>query len=728
MPTRATVSSTQSLPLRRLASTSAIHVTSPAGLSSLIAPVRHENDVFKPSHQANQDSVQRLLDSLADAEQQPRSKAENARRYGLPSLPWMLDKIEQGQILDPMSKFYSATAPRMHGAVQGNWVPLNQGLINNMLQALAKTALSHSGKWCDVEQETTLKRIWTPSQVRASVDVLQIPAQQLAVYGIASVYDIAGVMNILPSHASIASALRAIAAHTDLATFAQCLTLILLQLSGVPFHQAQLQASSRTLKHEDFDCRSIPANVIASLVDGFGILRKPVLGERFLQWWAISRRRLAGITSSTEHMVQIPGKATENALLPATAFLGEQNIWTSLVRARAVNADLLGSRHWLEEYRRLHRGVCVHSGPYLEHVRCCTMADAVDVSDVDERLLSIYGRRRRLRQSIMREALHMLAQDGVKIEGKLLSLLMNFEVGYGNLDEAAQMIQTAVCGNEIRHPIPAMYKVIFRLHKLYAIRNVGRGNPFDAVDPVGRSDTTAKLPYRDVRRTFCHYASRRYTFDEWNENARRTATEQALEASIVLGDLPMALAALELMRTYDTTPGLKTHNAALDWLSRCEDGHGGARQHASRQRQNISPSWLTTSGSFKQSSQLALQSAQQRLEALSLSAGRPVHEMMTVTQTTSYPTTNIDGQADRADVRGLDLSTHIRSMIVRTIRQAMPYDAAKRSTCAPWVQSVCATYERRTGMGDRGIVRECMRDLLRDAKGQIRVRRLSHLL
>jgi hypothetical protein len=647
-----------------------------AGMSSLIAPLRHSNKAFE-SH-----ALQEILSGIGLEDAADSRSDLRTSKARLPGLASIAKRIRRGQILVPMSRFLDVAMPQILTDANATSSSIDRLSIDAMLHVLSTTAIHADRKLSTIVQRVNRQRIWKPAQLPSGAITTRMPVKHLCVYALATVYDVANQLHIVPSQGSLAATIRALAAcDIDLQTFSQCSTLVLLQLSGVPFHQAQLQAAEESMHFRNFDARKIGAVVIAAAIDGFGLLGRPEIGESLLSWWSKARKP----AEARSVLVSLPANGS---VIDAACWLDNQTIWKALLRARIKTHDLVSARHWLQEYRRVVPLSKKSSTPYLDYAKACMASDNLNCVQF-ERTDGHHEGERRIKLLVLRETLNMLKSDGVAYNEALFSLYVNTLVGHGKLSEAASIIHRALISDLAPQRSAGLSKAIFRLHRMHMIRSPDTQSVFARVirehGVLSEEAIRKHGPYHDPR-LFIIDATPRIQQAAMNDRVKSSpALEDALQCAVVYGDLPLALYVLDHMQTGSLMLGYKTVDMVDRWLPGCQNGQTPVRHKKQH------PSYLK---SLQTKAVSALRESRLRLPKTLSGA--------------SY--------ADAEDDPGFtQLRRHICHTLVRAVDECLSYDAALRADCcSDWMLSLLRKIDvEATGqVTDEDIVRHAMNQLL----------------
>lgn len=517
----------------------------------------------------------------------------------LKRLKYMVKQIEEGQIIEPMSAVLASVIPILQGKQNDDTLFINQSQFDRMIQALAKVGRSYGSDWDRIQQRLPgSQSTWKPSQLKSNEDLSKVPVQTLALFAAVSLYDFANAVNILPSTHSVASILRLLSIHVELKPFRQCLSLVLLQLSRVPFHEAQLRAVHGTMSYEDIDCLAVPTSIITSAIDGFSNIGRPDLGEKILCWWANTIARQRNLPMSERKCMHMPDLYGEAGNQVEISHWREcEHVWTSLIRARTKIGDIIGARSWLQQYRELSK-VDTRSGkPYSEYLKCCASINSEEIrAGINKLPLRIHDSPLGYQQALFQDALQMMQDDRVPVEEHLYGLVLNYQVGVKDLESAVRLLLFGYGYGTIKTNTPSIFKAIFRLHKSHAVKCGGESKPFDHCEQSELDQVLRKIgPLNDLRGMFLNFISRTRFHNNWNLTARINALDHALQASLAIGDLPLAYLIQEVVASLNAKFHPKTESVVESWLESCQNGFGGVHQggHHSASTASFSPSFAS---------------------------------------------------------------------------------------------------------------------------------------
>lgn len=639
--------------------------------------------------------------------------AQSTRTEKSKALNSLLSQIERGQIIEPMSTvMLSIMLLLQSGKLNQDNLSINQYQFDEMIKRLSNVGSSYGAMWENVQQKMPSSEIWRPSHLSSGEDLKTVPVQKLALFAAASLYDFANAVDILPSTNALAAILRLISYHVDLLSFAQCLSLILLQLSGVPFHEAQLQAKDGKMKYENLDCNAIPAGVIVSAIDGFGNLGRPELGEEVLSWWANSIPRRKKHLKDERARVTTPGwNGKPGTQVVITHWRKNEHIWTSLIRARRNVSDIVGARYWLQQFRVLNKVVNKSGKPFLEYLKCCASVKDLELRSCIDRLPtwvrdSPFG----LQQALFRDGIQMMGQDQVPVKENLYGLVLNYQIGVADLESAARLLLEGQNLELVKSITPNIFKAIFRLHKRHAVKFSGESKPFDFCDPEELKRASIKVgPLNDLRGITLSFLSHDSFASKWDLLARIRALDFALEASLAVGDLPLAYIVQEVVTSLKSKFSPKTQSAAISWLEHCQSVYGGVRQKA------YCPASTASHYSSSRSS-----SNQLKFYKLHGSVASDGSDDFVSTMTMPRVAHQYHHDRIQPEIGGL-----IRHTLLKSIRNSNQTSQAKNASWLLDVRSKAAALHEPT---DEQLLRICAEQILLDKDGRNQIADLIHLL
>lgn len=384
---------------------------------------------------------------------------------------------------------------------------------------------------------------WTPSQLPAGSKAAALPLAVQSTYVAASIFDLALSLGLSPSEASIAPMLSIFSRTLSREMYTRAVNLALSCLSGSTLAEAQLLAieerSQHTIRLEMLKPGAIPSVVATTIVAGYGRLRAPKVGEDFLRW----------------------REAASDA--PRTV-----DTWNALIRARCLSGDQRGASKILSDFRKALRDGQV---PRLRYPRkpnapYFTYLDAVmsmrrqrdGVRSVDLAQLP-----RQSRSEGVQTVLKMMREDGVGLEPRILNLLLDFEVGHRRIEGAANMVWDMLSRKDVSkifhrdaHSLAALFRM-YRLHDGHA--------PFKRLLEASAATTPLQEDLVSLRKL--HKLALRAVVAR-REGAQQTMKllNEALDAALVLNDLPLALVALRSMGRWHLKPDMRTWRAIAVWL------------------------------------------------------------------------------------------------------------------------------------------------------------------
>lgn len=603
----------------------------------------------------------------------------------LKRLKSMVQEVENGQIIEPMSAVLASVMPILHGNKSNETLFINQSQFDRLIQSLTKMGRSYGPDRDRIQQKLPQSHvIWKPSQLKSNQDLSKVPVQTLALFAAVSLYDLANAVNILPSTNSVASILRLLSIHVELRPFLQCISLVLLQLSGVPFHEAQLRAAHGTMTYEDIDCNAIPTSIVTSAIDGFSNLGKPELGEKFLCWWANSIARQKSHSVKERKSLRMPELFGEAGNEVEISHWRECNhIWTALIRARAKVGDIVGARCWLQHYREFSRAETRSRKPYHEYLKCCASMKSEDIRSCLNGLpLWVQDSPLGFQQALFRDTLQMMEQDRVSVEENLFGLVLNYQVGVKDLESAVRLLVYGYTSGIVKSNSPSIFKAIFRLHKSHAVKFQGKSKPFDCCEPGELDRVFSKIgPLNDLRGMFLSFISRTRFHNKWDSNARVKALDHALEASLAIGDLPLAYLIQEVVASLKAQFDPKTVTIASSWLRSCRNGFGGVH-----------------------------------------------HEVHRFAPTSSFSASFVKAQ-DQTDIATPASSSCLGQLIKGTLLSSVRDSVQSRnSICAPWLVEIRQKVKSFDNPTDEQILRFCAQQILLNKGGKNRIAKLAYLL
>lgn len=493
----------------------------------------------------------------------------HSARHRFPKYKELLELLEQGAILEVMTRFCQASK---------QWERVRQGqlelertnfeitphIINDLLQSFSRQATDSSREWRpDFRQLTRRQDPWTPPQLAEVVDARVMKVPDLCVYALVAVYDIGLSLGILPSSASLAATLFALSKKVDEETFSQSVVLLLLQCSG---HSAQisrkhaLEQDSKIL--EMLDYKSFSPGLLAAIVDGYSRYESPQKGETLMQHWANSIATAEDRGPSTDLAMTKEWKAAsdsrQNALPPpvwvnSSGWANEMSLWAALVRSRGNAHDLAGARHWLHRYRQ--EGLAAvrarfgkHCGqPHVEYINACTKVQHRDVSEHGRSRASAEGwiEGGKPRYRAISDAVRTMYQDGASLPDTLFTTILNVQVGNEKLKEALSLVSAYLDSNAPPWH-SGFYKALFRLQTKIYLR---QPDTMTHLLALGRDDPE-KSCVGDVRELFRHLVSLpAFQGQDWSIAVKVKMLNEALRASIASRQLPLALVILDTFRS-----------------------------------------------------------------------------------------------------------------------------------------------------------------------------------
>ncbi|PWN35487.1 uncharacterized protein FA14DRAFT_172122 [Meira miltonrushii] len=614
-----------------------------------------------------------------------RNEILDTKAKVLKRLKSMVKEVESGQIIEPMSAVLASLMPILQGTQSKDTLFINQSQFDRMIRSLTNVGRSYGSDWDRIQQKLPQSQvIWKPSQLLSTHDIRKVPVQTLAIFAAVSLYDLANAVNIVPSTNSVSSLLRLLSIHLELKPFTQCLSLVLLQLSGVPFHEAQLRAAHGTMTYEDIDCNAIPASIVTSAIDGFSNVGRPELGEKFLCWWSNSIARLEGHSGKEKKSMRMPDLYGEAGNQLEISHWGEsEHLWTVLVRARAKVGDIVGARSWLQHYREFSTVETRSRKPYSEYLKCCASAKSEEIRACLNRLPSwVQDSPLGFQQALFRDALQMMEQDQVSVEENLFGFVLNYQVGVKDLESAVRLLVYGYGSGIVKSNTPSIFKAIFRLHKNHAVKFGGKSKPFDYCEPGEVDRVLRKIgPLNDLRGMFLNFISRTRFHNKWDLYSRVKALDHALEASLAVGDLPLAYLVQEVVASLKAQFDPKVIGTAISWLGKCRSGFGGVHDEAY---------------SFAPASSFSAAFAKTQDQANTTASASPSH-----------------------------LSMLIKDTLLRNVRDSV---RSRNGNCAPWLEEIRGKVASIDNPTDEQILRICAQQILLDKDGKNRIKQLAYLL
>ena len=315
-----------------------------------------------------------------------------------------------------------------------------------------------------------------------------------------------------------------------------------------------------------------------------------------------------------------------------------------------------------------------------------------------------------LQQALFRDGIQMMGQDQVPVKENLYGLVLNYQIGVADLESAARLLLEGQNLELVKSITPNIFKAIFRLHKRHAVKFSGESKPFDFCDPEELKRASIKVgPLNDLRGITLSFLSHDSFASKWDLLARIRALDFALEASLAVGDLPLAYIVQEVVTSLKSKFSPKTQSAAISWLEHCQSVYGGVRQKA------YCPASTASHYSSSRSS-----SNQLKFYKLHGSVASDGSDDFVSTMTMPRVAHQYHHDRIQPEIGGL-----IRHTLLKSIRNSNQTSQAKNASWLLDVRSKAAALHEPT---DEQLLRICAEQILLDKDGRNQIADLIHLL
>lgn len=707
----------------------------------------------------------------------PTEKGKGMPRHHFPGFARIRRLVRQGNVVQAMTEFYAATAPQaVYRQGPSSDAKLDVHIVNDMLHQLAATAMLPAHRLKNWRQSVQSDRLWIPPQLGGREgeieNVIAMRPQILAIYALASVYDIAALHHVLPSGPSSAMMLRAFWRYLDHNTFAQTVSLVLLTLNGMPVHEAQLLAGTEPLLlRARCAAHTVPVEVIQALIEGFGAHQRIGVAEKILAWWLEGRLSSTTRSSVERRAIENTADASTRRLLlqkiPAEQWPADGRLWRSLIQATSALDDLAASRSWLLHYRRVsaahgwanldEKTRCAATAPYLEYLRRCTAAGGDSLRAMED-IAPNTDTGMEIRREALAEVIRMMQDDMVPLDMNVFSLVLSFQVGTGHLEQAADIASSFLDGDRAAKSSPSLYCALFRLHAKWAIHHPeSKGGAFGVPILDGRDGRSSS--YKTARTLFCSLLSRKSFDATWKPQQRLDALNSALAAALAQDDMPLALAVTTILSQLRIARSNEnTWRVATTWLRRrgklsaAQPSHGFdrtvmgkwmvRRQDAHNDRNTIEKMYredLVARGVAIETHKVTTPptggvAADETLENDSMGEGNSEDKLH------PFLSDNLDSGEKLHMLRDMIVDEMLFVMCGDNNRQLpgsvsdlQSNDSCKQAPTAAWNLSVrfdlgAGVYTSTDTNAKAAVVRESLRAFLLDDAGRCRVARLRHLV
>lgn len=391
---------------------------------------------------------------------------------------------------------------------------------------------------------------WIPSQLPPGADARSLPLALQCTYVAATLFDLLLELKITrtPSEASLASTLYIFSKTLSKDVYMRAVNVALLCHGGRTLAEAQMIAaeekSSKTIRFDLLQAENIPKSVVNTIVVGLGRLREPKLGEQLLCW-----------TEAAASLNETRTAAT----------------WNALIRSRCLMEDQRGALRHLRDFRKALREGRVQLqpypkkpyGPYFTYLKAVTSLQPPGVGG--RKYLRTSTRSPQTRSEAVWSVVRWLREDDLGLEPRIVSLLLNFEVGHGRIEGAAGMVWDMLGDGSTNslfqrdvHSLSGLFRM-YRLHDGHA--------PFQAL-LHSSSQTTPNQAQMDLTTLRRLYQCALPIVRDEKEGAEPTLKllNEALDAALVMGDLPLALVTLRSMGFWHLLPDGRTWRAIANWF------------------------------------------------------------------------------------------------------------------------------------------------------------------
>ncbi|UZJ52572.1 hypothetical protein CBS101457_001892 [Exobasidium rhododendri] len=615
-----------------------------------------------------------------------------SERHRFPGYLDMLKHFQAGSILEAMTRFYLAS--QKYGLAQRDAIvagevdfEITPHIIDQLLHTLSRLATSPQKYWVGFEQTTRRENFWVPPNVGKNENIRRMSVPILSLHAIGAIYDIAGSFEIRPSISSMSAMLHALSKHSNEETYTKCVAMMLLRLAGSTFHESVVTAlTSFSLPIDSTGFQATPPVLIRAIVEGYGRLGEPQIGESLLRRWA-SEGVERNPHDDLEYRVELEnlwrsatdGKQKSVAApvwIDSSKWARHTLMWCTLIRSRAHSHDLAGARHWFHRYRReglvaVRSSMMQNCGaPHLEYLLACTKIRRRDVDNMEEGIEKVerdgWIEKGKTRYTAVLDVVKLMYRDGATLSSRAFVLLLNFQLGYGKIQDAIGMVSAFLSSKEgLAAWPPNFYVSLFHLNRLiYTRPSTVRS------DLMVKKHVDGRVNFIDLRSTYRDFVRHvGFRTKGWTVKERGKGLEAALHASLAAEDIPLVLAILLQFREADLS---LDENAQIFFISNMFPSQ---YKIAEKQQRRNAHAWKL----------------HENMRSL-LQENTPEGEIQRLVLTAKYSTTTSDEEIDANAERFIRYAT---TKICNRLRRLMRRRKAPSEKDARWLHDAYAAFRGR---------------------------------
>lgn len=539
-------------------------------------------------------------------------------RHKFPGYTAILQLIDKGSIVEAMTRFYMGSrswAQVYHGKLSSSETEfeISPHIIHDLVERLSRLATMAQIEWEGFTQRINRESYWIPTQIGNRTDVRDIDVPTLAFHALVDVYDIGGAVGISLDPTATGAILHAVSYHLNITSFTKFVNLTLLRLGGTSFEQAPLKlAHEFTFTHKPQVFKALDHVVVKEIIEGYGRIGTPELGESFAQEWsshiATLQEHSKGIPNLLKEAWQIAsdrGQQSSEApvCMKSSGWAFDMRIWSALIRSRTYASDLAGARHWLQMYRqeglKSVKASCGSDccGPHFAYITALTSFRGTKEQTIEAaKRGSSYIENGKTRYEAIINAIRMIHEDGGAMTEDLLTTCINLHLGFNKLAEASAMIKLLLQRkNSLAASRPSFYRIFFHLHRAVHSRQNIDIQQLSKLVKEGDNEGVEYLA--DLRTLFQEfYWNLKSKRNHWSRRQIMDALREALRASLSASDLPLASMVLETFKEHKFPATDQIQSIVAGHLSDKDDTYRPSKyEKAAKHRSRIATSmknWL----------------------------------------------------------------------------------------------------------------------------------------